>query len=167
MTMSLFGNNKKSIGQANTLHLKPGMCGLKAGLYKLLNTPYVDILIVRGNKKICRIVTKDTGFDMFSVDGLGTFLMPQGNEMQKMLYDGRGIFLFYRHDSQTPGELVDKKEWSTFEFPPYSPAVFQKKLEAKTVSDLLSEEQKDMSWILWLAVLAIVAVAVIMILGGV
>lgn len=101
--MGFFGTNKKQLGQQNTKHLKAGFGGVKAAWYKLTNVPYLDIVIVRGRKRIKRIVAKDEGFDMFTVDGLGTFLLPQGDDMQKMIYYGPGVFLFYRHDSQTPG----------------------------------------------------------------
>jgi len=142
------------------------MGGIKAAWFKMTNQPYIDIVMVRGRKRIARIVTKDTGFDMFTVKNLGTFLMPQGDEMQNMLYDGPGIFLFYRHDSQTAGRLVDIKSWSTFKFPPYSPEVFQKKLEAKSIADVLSEEQKDMGWLVYIAIIAVIAVVGFMVFGG-
>jgi hypothetical protein len=164
--MGFFGTNKKQLGQQNTKHLKPGFGGVKAAWYKLTNVPYLDIVIVRGRKRIMRIVDKDEGFDMFTVDGLGTFMLPQGDDMQKMIYYGPGVYLFYRHDSQTPGELVDQKEWATFKFPPYPPSVFQKKLEAKSIADILSEEQKDMGWILWIAGLAVVLVIGFLVFGG-
>lgn len=165
--MQLFGNDKKANGQNNITRFKPGMAGIKAAWYKMTNTPYLDIIMLRGRKRIMRIVTKDTGLDMFAVEGLGTYLLPQGDDMQNMIYAGHAVYLFYRHDSQTAGELVDSKTWATFKFPPYPPSVFQKKLEAKTISDLLSEEQKDNSWILWVAAIAVVAVLAIMMFGGV
>ena len=164
--MGLVGNTKTPVGQRNTVTLKAGMAGIKAGWFKMTNQPYLDIVMVRGRKRIARIVTKDTGFDMFTVKNLGTFLMPQGDEMQNMLYDGPGIFLFYRHDSQTAGRLVDIKSWSTFKFPPYSPEVFQKKLEAKSIADVLSEEQKDMGWLVYVAIIAVIAVVGFMVFGG-
>ena len=164
--MGLVGNTKTPVGQRNTVTLKAGMAGIKAGWFKMTNQPYLDIVMVRGRKRIARIVTKDTGFDMFTVKNLGTFLMPQGDEMQNMLYAGPGIFLFYRHDSQTPGQLVDNKNWATFKFPPYPPEVFQKKLEAKSIADVLSEEQKDMGWLVYVAIIAVIAVIGFMVFGG-
>ena len=69
--MGLFGNTKTPVGQRNTVTLKPGMAGIKAGWFKMTNQPYLDIVMVRGRKRIARIVTKDTGFDMFTVKNLG------------------------------------------------------------------------------------------------
>lgn len=163
----LFGSNKSMAGQQDTKTLKPGFAGLKSVWYKLTNTPYVDIVIVRDRKRIIHLVAKDTGFDMFSIPGLGTFLMPQGEEMHDMIYSGNGIYLFYRIDSQTAGQLVDQKTWATFVFPPYSPEIFQRKLESKAIADLLSEERKDMSWIIWIVILVVIIAALFLMFGGV
>lgn len=144
-----------------------GNAAMKAAFYKTINRPYLDIRIFRGYKMITRIVTEDTGADCFTVEDVGTFMLPNSEEAKTTLHDSHANYLFYVVDSSKPGEIVDDKEWSTFEFPPISAKEFQAVKEGQTVSDLLAENEKDTGWINWLLFGVIALVGVMILLGGI
>jgi len=143
-----------------------GSPGIKAFMYRLLNKPYLDIKIFRGYKEITRIVTPDTGMRQFSVEGIGTFVVPTGDYLLKQYFNRHCIYLHYNIQNSNPGEPVECEKWTEYEYPPLSPEEFQVLLEAQTVADLLSETEKDTKWIWYLLIGGIVLVGLIMLMGG-
>lgn len=143
-----------------------GNPALKVFLYRLLNKPYLDIRIFRGYKEITRIVTQDTGMRMFSIEGIGTFIVPTGDNLLKQYFNKHCIYLNYNIQNSNPGIPVECEKWTQYEYPPLSPEEFQVLLEAQTVADLLSETEKDTKWIWYLLIGGIVLVALIMLMGG-
>lgn len=143
-----------------------GNPGIKAFLYRILNKPYLDIRIYRGYKEITRIVTPDTGMRQFTVEGIGTFVVPTGDNLLRQYYNKHCIYLNYNIQNSNPGVPVECEKWTEYEYPPLSPEEFQVLLEAQTVADLLSETEKDTKWIWYLLVGGIVLVALIMLMGG-
>ena len=143
-----------------------GNPALKAFMYRLLNKPYLDIRIFRGYKEITRIVTQDTGMRMFSVEGIGTFIVPTGDNLLKQYFNKHCIYLNYNIQNSNPGIPVECEKWTQYEYPPLSPEEFQVLLEAQTVADLLSETEKDTKWIWYLLIGGIVLVGLIMLMGG-
>ena len=139
---------------------------IKTFLYRLLNKPYLDIKIFRGYKEITRIVTPDTGMRQFSVEGIGTFVVPTGDYLLRQYFNKHCIYLNYNLQNSNPGEPVEAEKWTQYEYPPLSPEEFQVLLEAQTVADLLSETQKDTKWIWYLLIGGIVLVGLIMLMGG-
>ena len=143
-----------------------GTPAIKTFLYRLLNKPYLDIKIFRGYKEITRIVTPDTGMRQFSVEGIGTFVVPTGDYLLRQYFNKHCIYLNYNLQNSNPGEPVEAEKWTQYEYPPLSPEEFQVLLEAQTVADLLSETQKDTKWIWYLLIGGIVLVGLIMLMGG-
>ena len=143
-----------------------GNPALKAFWYRLMNKPYLDIHIFRGYKEITRIVTLDTGMRMFSVEGIGTFVVPTGDNLLKQYFNKHCIYLNYNIQNSNPGVPVECEKWTQYEYPPLSPEEFQVLLEAQTVADLLSETEKDTKWIWYLLIGGIVLVGLIMLMGG-
>ena len=143
-----------------------GNPGIKAFLYRILNKPYLDIRIFRGYKEITRIVTQDTGMRQFTVEGIGTFVVPTGDNLLRQYYNKHCIYLNYNIQNSNPGVPVECEKWTEYEYPPLSPEEFQVLLEAQTVADLLSETEKDTKWIWYLLIGGIVLVALIMLMGG-
>lgn len=143
-----------------------GSPAIKAFMYRLLNKPYLDIKIFRGYKEITRIVTPDTGMRQFSVEGIGTFVVPTGDYLLRQYFNKHCIYLNYNLQNSNPGEPVEDEKWTQYEYPPLSPEEFQVLLEAQTVADLLSETQKDTKWIWYLLIGGIVLVGLIMLMGG-
>ena len=143
-----------------------GSPAIKTFLYRLLNKPYLDIKIFRGYKEITRIVTPDTGMRQFSVEGIGTFVVPTGDYLLRQYFNKHCIYLNYNLQNSNPGEPVEAEKWTQYEYPPLSPEEFQVLLEAQTVADLLSETQKDTKWIWYLLIGGIVLVGLIMLMGG-
>jgi len=143
-----------------------GNPALKAFIYRLLNKPYLDIKIFRGYKEITRIVTLDSGMRMFSVEGIGTFIVPTGDNLLKQYFNKHCVYLNYNIQNSNPGIPVEGEKWTQYEYPPLSPKEFQVLLEAQTVADLLSETEKDAKWIWYLLIGGIVLVALIMLMGG-
>ena len=143
-----------------------GSPALKAFTYRILNKPYLDIRIFRGYKEITRIVTPDTGMRQFTVEGIGTFVVPTGDNLLRQYYNKYCIYLNYNIQNSNPGVPVECEKWTEYEYPPLSPEEFQVLLEAQTVADLLSETEKDTKWIWYLLIGGIVLVALIMLLGG-
>ena len=139
---------------------------IKTFLYRLLNKPYLDIKIFRGYKEITRIVTPDTGMRQFSVEGIGTFVVPTGDYLLRQYFNKHCIYLNYNLQNSNPGEPVEAEKWTQYEYPPLSPEEFQVLLEAQTVADLLSETEKDTKWIWYLLIGGIVLVGLIMLMGG-
>ena len=139
---------------------------IKTFLYRLLNKPYLDIKIFRGYKEITRIVTPDTGMRQFSVEGIGTFIVPTGDYLLRQYFNKHCIYLNYNLQNSNPGEPVEAEKWTQYEYPPLSPEEFQVLLEAQTVADLLSETEKDTKWIWYLLIGGIVLVGLIMLMGG-
>ena len=139
---------------------------IKTFLYRLLNKPYLDIKIFRGYKEITRIITPDTGMRQFSVEGIGTFVVPTGDYLLRQYFNKHCIYLNYNLQNSNPGEPVEAEKWTQYEYPPLSPEEFQVLLEAQTVADLLSETEKDTKWIWYLLIGGIVLVGLIMLMGG-
>jgi hypothetical protein len=146
--------------------LGKGNPGIKAFLYRILNKPYLDIRIFRGYKEITRIVTPDTGMRQFTVEDVGTFVVPTGDNLLRQYYNKHCIYLNYNIQNSNPGVPVEYEKWTEYEYPPLSPEEFQVLLEAQTVADLLSETEKDTKWIWYLMIGGIVLVALIMLMGG-
>ena len=143
-----------------------GNPGIKAFAYRILNKPYLDIRIFRGYKEITRIVTPDTGMRQFTVEGIGTFVVPAGDNLLRQYYNKHCIYLNYNIQNSNPGVPVEYEKWTEYEYPPLSPEEFQVLLEAQTVADLLSETEKDTKWIWYLLIGGIVLVGLIMLMGG-
>jgi len=143
-----------------------GSPALKAFWHRILNKPYLDIRIFRGYKEITRIVTPDTGMRQFTVEGIGTFVVPVGDNLLRQYYNKHCIYLNYNIQNSNPGVPVECEKWTEYEYPPLSPEEFQVLLEAQTVADLLSETEKDTKWIWYLLVGGIVLVGLIMLMGG-
>ena len=143
-----------------------GSPALKAFWYRILNKPYLDIRIFRGYKEITRIVTPDTGMRQFTVEGIGTFVVPTGDNLLRQYYNRHCIYLNYNIQNSNPGVPVECEKWTEYEYPPLSPEEFQILLEAQTVADLLSETEKDTKWIWYLLIGGIVLVGLIMLFGG-
>ena len=143
-----------------------GNPGIKAFLYRILNKQYLDIRIFRGYKEITRIVTPDTGMRQFTVEGVGTFVVPTGDNLLRQYYNKHCIYLNYNIQNSNPGVPVEYEKWTEYEYPPLSPEEFQVLLEAQTVADLLSETEKDTKWIWYLLIGGIVLVGLIMLMGG-
>ena len=143
-----------------------GNPGIKAFLYRILNKQYLDIRIYRGYKEITRIVTPDTGMRQFTVEDVGTFVVPTGDNLLRQYYNKHCIYLNYNIQNSNPGVPVECEKWTEYEYPPLSPEEFQVLLEAQTVADLLSETEKDTKWIWYLLIGGIVLVALIMLMGG-
>ena len=143
-----------------------GNPALKAFWYRILNKQYLDIRIYRGYKEITRIVTPDTGMRQFTVEDVGTFVVPTGDNLLRQYYNKHCIFLNYNIQNSNPGVPVECEKWTEYEYPPLSPEEFQVLLEAQTVADLLSETEKDTKWIWYLLVGGIVLVGLIMLMGG-
>jgi len=143
-----------------------GNPALKAFWYRILNKQYLDIRIYRGYKEITRIVTPDTGMRQFTVEDVGTFVVPTGDNLLRQYYNKHCIFLNYNIQNSNPGVPVECEKWTEYEYPPLSPEEFQILLEAQTVADLLSETEKDTKWIWYLLVGGIVLVGLIMLMGG-
>ena len=143
-----------------------GSPALKAFWYRILNKPYLDIRIYRGYKEITRIVTPDTGMRQFTVEDVGTFVVPTGDNLLRQYYNKHCIYLNYNIQNSNPGVPVEYEKWTEYEYPPLSPEEFQVLLEAQTVADLLSETEKDTKWIWYLMIGGIVLVALIMLMGG-
>ena len=143
-----------------------GNPALKAFIYRLMNKPYLDIKIFRGYKEITRIVTPDSGMRMFSVEGIGTFVVPTGDYLLRQYFNKHCVYLNYNIQNSNPGIPVEYETWTQYEYPPLSPEEFQVLLEAQTVADLLSETEKDTKWIWYLLIGGIVLVALIMLMGG-
>ena len=143
-----------------------GIPALNAFWYRILNKPYLDIRIFRGYKEITRIVTPDTGMRQFTVEGIGTFVVPTGDNLLRQYYNKHCIYLNYNIQNSNPGVPVECEKWTEYEYPPLSPEEFQVLLEAQTVADLLSETEKDTKWIWYLLIGGIVLVGLIMLMGG-
>ena len=163
--MKMFATKRKA-KTIERFRVGKGNPALKAFLYRLLNKPYLDIRIFRGYKEITRIVTQDTGMRMFSVEGVGTFIVPTGDNLLRQYYNKYCIYLNYNIQNSNPGVPVEYEKWTEYEYPPLSPEEFQVLLEAQTVADLLSETEKDTKWIWYLLIGGIVLVALIMLMGG-
>lgn len=162
--MKMFAKRKpKSIERFRVGKESPA---LKAFWYRILNKPYLDIRIFRGYKEITRIVTPDTGMRQFTVEGIGTFVVPTGDNLLRQYYNKYCIYLNYNIQNSNPGVPVEYEKWTEYEYPPLSPEEFQILLEAQTVADLLSETEKDTKWIWYLLIGGIVLVALIMLVGG-
>ena len=102
----------------------------------------------------------------FSVEGIGTFVVPTGDYLLKQYFNRHCIYLNYNIQNSNPGEPVEYEKWTQYEYPPLSPEEFQVLLEAQTVADLLSETEKDTKWIWYLLIGGIVLVGLIMLMGG-
>lgn len=161
--MSIF--NRKAVKQ-NRFRVNEGMPGIKAFMYRIRNKPYLDVRIYRGYREISRIVTPDNGMDTFTVEEIGTFIMPKGEQLLKQYHDKNAIYLCYNLNSCSAGIPVDAQNWTEYEYPPLQPAEFQNLLEAQTIADLLSETQKDLKWIWYLLIGGIIIFAIIMLLSG-
>ena len=143
-----------------------GNPAVKAFWYRLINKPYLDIRIFRGYKEITRIVTQDTGMRQFTVENVGTFVVPTGDNLLRQYYNRHCIYLNYNIQNSNPGVPVECEKWTEYEYPPLTPEEFQILLEAQTVADLLKETEKDTKWIWYLLIGGIVLVALIMLMGG-
>ena len=161
----MFGTTRKP-KELNRFRVGKGLPGLKAALYRLTNKSYLDIRIYRGYREITRIVTPDTGMRRFVV-GVGAFVMPNEEQMLRQLHDRHALYINYNINSSAPGEVTYDLEPIAFVYPPLSPDEFQTELEAQTVADLLSETEKDMSWIWMLAGGAVLIFILILLFGGV
>jgi len=160
----MFGKRKpKSIDR---FRVGKGSPALKAFAYRILNKPYLDIRIFRGYKEITRIVTPDTGMRQFTVEDVGTFVVPTGDNLLRQYYNRHCIYLNYNIQNSNPGVPVECEKWTEYEYPPLSPEEFQILLEAQTVADLLKETEKDTKWIWYLLIGGIVLVGLIMLFGG-
>jgi hypothetical protein len=102
----------------------------------------------------------------FSVENIGTFVVPTGDYLLKQYFNRHCIYLHYNIQNSNPGEPVECEKWTQYEYPPLSPEEFQVLLEAQTVADLLSETEKDTKWIWYLLIGGIVLVGLIMLMGG-
>ena len=160
----MFGTRKpKSIDR---FRIGKGSPALKAFWYRLINKQYLDIRIFRGYKEITRIVTPDTGMRQFTVEDVGTFVVPTGDNLLRQYYNKHCIYLNYNIQNSNPGVPVECEKWTEYEYPPLSPEEFQVLLEAQTIADLLSETEKDTKWIWYLLIGGIVLVGLIMLMGG-
>ena len=157
------GRKQKSIER---FRVGKGNPAIKAFMYRLLNKQYLDIRIFRGYKEITRIVTPDTGMRKFTIEGIGTFVVPTGDQLLKQYYNKYCVYLNYNIHNSNPGVPVEYEKWTQYEYPPLSPEEFQILLEAQTVADLLKETEKDTKWIWYLLVGGIVLVGLIMLMGG-
>ncbi len=167
--MSLFKPKHKSVGQIDTVRLPEGVMSQITGvMYSLVGVPYFDVNIVRGNQIIRRGALKDDGFEYMTVPNVGTFVIPDSLEIDKHLRRGCSTKLFYRIENSHAGELLENGvEPAEFEYPVLSPAAFQAQLEAKTLADLLSEEEKSYSWIIWLIAIVFIGIIILSMLGGI
>ena len=163
--MKMFATKRKP-KSIERFRVGKGNPALKAFMYRLLNKPYLDIKIFRGYKEITRIVTLDSGMRMFSVENIGTFVVPTGDNLLKQYFNKHCVYLNYNIQNSNPGIPVECEKWTQYEYPPLSPKEFQVLLEAQTVADLLSETEKDTKWIWYLLIGGIVLVALIMLMGG-
>ena len=161
----MFTSNRKP-KSIDRFRVGKGSPAIKEFMYRLLNKPYLDIRIFRGYKEITRIVTPDTGMRQFSVEDIGTFVVPTGDYLLRQYFNKHCIYLHYNLQNSNPGEPVEYEKWTQYEYPPLSPEEFQVLLEAQTVADLLSETQKDTKWIWYLLIGGIVLVGLIMLMGG-
>jgi len=160
----MFG--KKEAKKIPRFRVGKGNPGLKAALFKLTSKPYLDIRIYRGYRQITRIVTPDKGMDTFTIDDIGTFVVPKGDELMTQYHDRNALYLCYNLANSKAGIPVESEKPTKFEFPALSPEEFQRYLESQTVADLLSETKKDTSWLWYLIIAAIVIFALLMIFGG-
>lgn len=161
--MSLFGREAKKL---NRFRVGKGNPGLKAAMYRMMNKTYLDIRIYRGYRLLTRIVTRDTGMSKFTVENVGTFLVPKGENLLRQYHDRHAIYLTYNRDTSAAGEAVEEEKATVFVYPPLSPEEFQVELEAQTVADLLSETQPNMGWVWYLVIAAVAVFGLLMIFGG-
>lgn len=162
--MSIF--NKKAVKNPR-YRVNQSMPGLKAALYKLTNRPYLDMRVYRGYRELCRIVTPDTGAETFTIEGIGTFIMPSGEALLKQYHDKNALYLTWNIASCSPGIPVEAEKWTQYEYPPLNPAEFQKLMEAQTVADLLSETGQNNNWIWYLLIGGLILFVAMMVLQGV
>lgn len=167
--MSFFKPKRKSVGQIDTVRLPDGPISMITGaVYGLLGTPYFDVNIIRGSTIIVRGCLKDEGYDYFTVANVGTFVLPGSEDIERHLRRGCCTKLFYRLENSRAGDLLDEGVTpSEFEYPVFTPAAFQAQLEAKTLADLLSEEESSYTWIIWLIAIVFVGIIVLSFFGGI
>lgn len=161
--MDLFAREAKHI---NRFRVGKGSPGLRALMYKMMNKPYLDIRVYRGYREVTRIVTPDTGMSRFTIENVGTFILPTGEALDNQYHDKNALYVTYNLLSSAAGVPVDNQAWTAFIFPALSPAEFQIHLEAQTVADLLSESERDMSWLWYLVGAAIVIFGLLLFLNG-
>ena len=161
--MELFGRKAKKL---NRYRVNKGSPGIRAAWYRLTNKTYLDIRIHRGYRLLTRIVTRDTGMSKFTVENVGTFVLPKGDALLKQYHDRNALYMTYNILTSAAGEPVEDAEVTAFVFPPLSPAELQIELEQQTVADLLADTQPDNSWIWYLVGAAVVIFALFMIFGG-
>src|SRR5690606_41471151 len=119
----MFGKRKpKSIER---FRVGKGNPGIKAFLYRILNKPYLDIRIFRGYKEITRIVTPDTGMRQLTVEGVGTFVVPVGDNLLRQYYNRHGIYINYNIQNSNHDILVDYEKRTEYEYRPLSPEELQ------------------------------------------
>ena len=160
----MFGmGNKKAV--KDRFYVGKGYPGLRAAWYRLMNKSYLDIRIHRGYRRLTRIVTPDFGMDYFTLEGVGTFLLPTDEEMLRLYHDRNALYIDYNIDTSAPGEVVEFAKHTKINYPALSPKKFAAHLNQQTVVDLLSETQKDNTW-LYLALGAIVIIVVVMMMFG-
>lgn len=150
-----------------TFKLNDNYAGIKEFIYKMTGKAYFDMRFYRGYKQIGRIITPDTGFTDFTVEGVGTFCIPNEQEMMEQFFNKKCTYLNYKiNNSKAVEVMVENTKPIKYQFPILSPSELQAKMEAKTVIDLLSEPKKDMGWIIWLMIGIVGIVAVMIIFGG-
>lgn len=161
--MGFFNREAKKI---NRFRVGKGSPGIRASMYRLTNKTYLDIRIYRGYRLLTRIVTRDTGMSRFTVENVGTFIVPKGDKLLKQYHDRHAVYLNYNKDTSAAGEPVEETEATTFNYPAITPEEFQIHLEAQTVADLLSETAPNMTWIWYLVGAAVLIFALLMVFGG-
>lgn len=165
--MGLFQKEPKKL---NRFRVGGGFPGLRGAWYRLLNRQYLDIHIHRGYRLLTRIVTPDVGMLRFSVDDVGTFVVPAGADLLRQYHDRNALYLNYNIITSAAGVVVNDGDAdhavTSFQYPALSPSDFQAILESQTVADLLSDTQPNLTWIWILAGAAILIFAIIMVFGG-
>jgi len=81
----------------------------------------------------------------FSVEGIGTFVVPTGDYLLRQYFNKHCIYLNYNLQNSNPGEPVEAEKWTQYEYPPLSPEEFQVLLEAQTVADYCRKHRKILS----------------------
>lgn len=167
--MSFIKPERKNVGQEDTIRLPEGFINNVNSIYlNIIGIPNFDINIIRGNRIIIRGTLKDAGYEYFTVPNVGTFVLPKSTEKDNHLIRGCSIKLYYKLESSAPARLLDENvNPSKFEYPVISPSMFQAMLEAKTLSDLLSEEEKSYTWMIYLIILVFVGIIILSYLGGI
>lgn len=157
--------NKKGVKHPR-FRVNQAMPGFKAVWYRLMNKAYLDMRVYRGYRSLCRIVTPDTGMETFTIDDIGTFVMPKGEDLLKQYHDKNALYLTWNIHSCSAGIPVEAEKWTQYEFPPLNPSEFQNLMEAQTVADLLSETGQDLKWLWYLLGAGVLMFVIMMILGG-